>query len=81
MECLYSDYNVTLWIFIWLKIITEWTPGYHEFDEAHSIPTFVFLTGHLLTHGCNVCSHNLQNRAPNNLKYLPNSNEFGKTIV
>lgn len=79
MGCLYRGYNVISWRFIWLKIITKWTPSCHEFDEAQSIPTFFCLTGHLLTHRCIVFSRKLQNRAPNNLKYLPNGNEFGKT--
>ena len=58
MDCLYRGCNVTSWRFIWLKIITEWTPIFHKFYEAQSIPTSVCLTGRLLTHGRNVFSRN-----------------------
>lgn len=56
MECLYRGYNVSSWRFIWLNMKIKWKPSFHEFDEALSIPTSIFLTGHLLTHGC-IVSH------------------------
>lgn len=81
MVCLYSDYNVNSWIFIWLNIITDWTPNCHEFDEAWSIPTSVFMTGRLLTHRCTVfsCNWKIGLQSSRNISQMVTN--LGKTLI